>query len=639
MLRKKLIFTLTATAAAATLALGASSALANDYCVGAHPSCPIGVTPTAATATNLQAAVTAATSSPGADTVWVGPGVFSMADLGAPLLAIDSSQLVIRGSGQGQTILQKIGGEAGLVDITGGSGQGSALSDLSIQASGALTDLSPTPVLTLDNVTAQRVSVDVNTGTPPLSVSAVDLTNSSLLDSSVATNSFTAVAASDDDVTVSGTRLTSTAPGAENGLFSYAAATLTYTRNVSVGFHNHLLISGAADELSNSLFDLRDRMDALAIFVSSDGTVSRSVTASDMTIVGSGQDQKALSSRLLDYGPKYPMTVKLKSSIIDLAGPSPTVLTCYRSSSSAGALINGLNNVAADQSPLLYVTSPNSCTNNMADPAFDTASTPVRFVNPAAGDYHLRWDSPFLDTGGTGTSGIDLAGNPRYVTGKAPFTASPASRDPGAYEYQASVPVASFTAAPLTEGSPATFTSTSTDADPGETAQLSYSWNFGDGASATSASVSHTYARNGIYLAKLTATDPAGRTNSTSQTLVVPEPLATVKVTKKPRRAVKRSRSSFKTAKRGQIKLKFNKAAKMRLTIERYNRRASRSKRYKRLKGSQTLSVKSSSVYLAIGGRFNHRRMASGSYRLTITPLAPSGNSGTPVRVSFKLRR
>lgn len=639
---KKLALTLAAIVATAILALTAGPALAGDYCVGANPNCPVGVTPTAATATNLQAALTSASGAAGADTVWVGPGVFNIADLSdLPLSATDADQLVIRGSGQGQTIFRKVGGEAELVDLTGGNGQGSMISDLSIQASGALTTLIPSSVLALTNATAQRVSVELSyDGSDPLALTVVGLTDSSLLDSTVTTNKATAVGALGGDVTVSGTRLTATDLYAETALDSDATATLTYTHNISTGFHSHLMINGEVNEVSNSLIDLRDRMDGGALLVRSDGTADRSVTASDMTIVGSGQVQTALWSSLLDYGPKEPMTVKLKSSIVDLSGPNPTVLGCNRNTADAGQLINAFNNVVADQSPSGYVVGGgNPCTNNMADPSFDTSSTPVGFVNPAAGDYHLRWDSPFLDTGGTGASGTDLAGNPRYVAGKAPFTASPASRDPGAYEYQASVPVASFTASPPIEGAPTTFTATSTDADPGETAQLAHSWSFGDGASASGANVSHTYGRNGIYLVTLTSTDPATRASSTSQTLIVPEPIATVKVTKKPRRAVKRNRSSFKVAKRGQIKLTFSKATKMRLTLERYNRRAVRSKRYKRLKGSQTLSVKSSKVYLAVGGRFNHRRLAVGSYRLTVTPLAPSGNAGRATRVSFKLRR
>src|SRR3712207_7398790 len=44
------------------------------------------------------------------------------------------------------------------------------------------------------------------------------------------------------------------------------------------------------------------------------------------------------------------------------------------------------------------------------------------------------------------------------------------------------------------EGTAITFTGTATDADAGD--ELSLAWDFGDGSTATGASVSHTYANN-----------------------------------------------------------------------------------------------------------------------------------------------
>jgi len=49
----------------------------------------------------------------------------------------------------------------------------------------------------------------------------------------------------------------------------------------------------------------------------------------------------------------------------------------------------------------------------------------------------------------------------------------------------------------------------------------SYSWNFGDGNSASVASPSHTYAANGSYTATLTVTDNEGASHSSSQTVAV----------------------------------------------------------------------------------------------------------------------
>ncbi|MEU0213448.1 PQQ-dependent sugar dehydrogenase [Streptomyces canus] len=50
---------------------------------------------------------------------------------------------------------------------------------------------------------------------------------------------------------------------------------------------------------------------------------------------------------------------------------------------------------------------------------------------------------------------------------------------------------------------------------------LTYSWNFGDGATSTAPNPAHTYKKNGTYTATLTAKDASGRTGSASVQIVV----------------------------------------------------------------------------------------------------------------------
>ena len=66
-----------------------------------------------------------------------------------------------------------------------------------------------------------------------------------------------------------------------------------------------------------------------------------------------------------------------------------------------------------------------------------------------------------------------------------------------------------------------TFTDGSTDPDGAVTA---WSWNFGDGATATTKSPSHTYAASGTYTVGLTVTDNLGATGSTTRTVTVTAP-------------------------------------------------------------------------------------------------------------------
>ena len=69
-----------------------------------------------------------------------------------------------------------------------------------------------------------------------------------------------------------------------------------------------------------------------------------------------------------------------------------------------------------------------------------------------------------------------------------------------------------------TSGLTANFTDSSTDSD-GSIA--SRSWNFGDGATSTTANPSHTYANPGTYTVTLTVTDNGGLQNSTSKPVTV----------------------------------------------------------------------------------------------------------------------
>ena len=78
-------------------------------------------------------------------------------------------------------------------------------------------------------------------------------------------------------------------------------------------------------------------------------------------------------------------------------------------------------------------------------------------------------------------------------------------------------PVAAFSIANLCSGSALAFTSTSTKVSTGAT----YSWSFGDGATATGQSPTHTYAKGGSYVVSLTVTNPGGCFNTTTKTVQV----------------------------------------------------------------------------------------------------------------------
>lgn len=82
-----------------------------------------------------------------------------------------------------------------------------------------------------------------------------------------------------------------------------------------------------------------------------------------------------------------------------------------------------------------------------------------------------------------------------------------------------STPIASAQASPTNGGAPlvVTFTGSATLGD----APLSYSWNFGDGASAAGQTAQNTYQNSGSYNAVLTVTDADGDTSSSGVTITV----------------------------------------------------------------------------------------------------------------------
>ncbi|MGW0735665.1 PQQ-dependent sugar dehydrogenase [Streptomyces sp. NPDC002851] len=71
------------------------------------------------------------------------------------------------------------------------------------------------------------------------------------------------------------------------------------------------------------------------------------------------------------------------------------------------------------------------------------------------------------------------------------------------------------------------FTAKATDAD-GDA--LTYSWDFGDGATSTDQNPSHTYEKNGVYAATVTVKDATGRTGSASAHITVGNTAPTVKL-------------------------------------------------------------------------------------------------------------
>jgi PKD repeat protein len=152
------------------------------------------------------------------------------------------------------------------------------------------------------------------------------------------------------------------------------------------------------------------------------------------------------------------------------------------------------------------------------------SATPSMFVNAAIGDLHL------VSNSSTQANVIGKAVSPTTITTDYDGQARNSPSDIGADQYASSFSPLQVTAGPSqvgNEGSAIQFSGTAS----GGTGTLTYSWNFGDGGTATGTlAPTHTYVTDGSYQATLTVTDVAGHTSSNSTSVTVNNVAPTVNI-------------------------------------------------------------------------------------------------------------
>src|SRR5437667_1727998 len=191
------------------------------------------------------------------------------------------------------------------------------------------------------------------------------------------------------------------------------------------------------------------------------GSFTANVTATDANGV------KAISAKSVTVAP--PLTVSFTET-----PSSPTtgqVVTC------TAATAGGVGTVS-------YSWSFGDGATSTGNPVTHTYTSPASFT---------------VSVTATDSDGV-AAVSSQTLTVRSPLTAS--------FTYTPSNPVT---------GQTVTFTATAS----GGTSPYTFSWSFGDGLSATGASVTHSYTTNGTYTVTLTTNDSGGRTATTSNTVSV----------------------------------------------------------------------------------------------------------------------
>ena len=205
-------------------------------------------------------------------------------------------------------------------------------------------------------------------------------------------------------------------------------ANVTIVRSRFSGASNPVLSTfGSAITVSDSLIELGS-VTANALSVSDNGNPANftgSITARRVTIVGDGvTSQRAASAFANSAADNYSITIS-DSVIANVITP----LSCFESAGTA--------TIATDYSSV-PAGSSDGCGGGITQTHAVSTAAP-RFVNAAAGDYRLRYDSPLVDAGDPAAlaATTDLGKLPRPVDGNGDGSAI---RDVGAYEYQRAHP-------------------------------------------------------------------------------------------------------------------------------------------------------------------------------------------------------
>jgi hypothetical protein len=585
-----------------TLALATAALVAGPFAAAA-PAADFNV----ATGAQLSTALSTAASNGTADRVLLAAGSYA-----GPFAYNSAEGLEVIGAGQATTTITQAGSATGLflqhanatyrVADVGFAVNGSAGNGLRIAGAGVVERVAAT-VVAGSNANA------ISLGRAGIALREATIQGASG-GSGVVYNA--AGASTISDSTISG--------GGINVQANTTGGNLTLARVRLLGPTNEAVAAnfGATVTITDSLIDL-GTTDGFALIAgdsnNAGGANTSAVVASRVTIVGDGvHHQGGVVIVPNTVGDNF--SVALHDSV--LTGLDAGPLICSQTAAGTGAITTDYSSVPADG-------NFSDCTPGITQ-THPVATANLHFLDAAAQDYRLRYDSALVDAGDPAAlaATTDLGRLPRPING---------IRDVGAHEYQRNAPVATAAGVPatVTVGQAVAYTGSATDADPGETPALA--WAFDDGGSAAGAAATHAFATPGSHTATLTATDPAGAVG-TAQVVVTVVAAAGPPVPVVPSADVT-APVITRAAVRGRLaRFVLSEAAAVTVTLE---RRVGR--RYQRVSGRFRMAgAKAGANRLHFPAK-RFRTLRPGRYRATFVARDAAGNVSQRVRKRFSVRR
>ncbi len=572
-----------------------AAAHAADYCVGAAPGCSGTSKPF--TQAGLQEALNlAAADQATADRVMIGPGTLPITST----VGLNSAAVEVIGAGQNQTTISAaMASDSIAVNLNGVGSATTKFRDLTIKLA---SSASPQPrILSAATTTVERVRLIDESGAS--NIVALSLSAGKFVDGSVVTpaSSGTGVMLHSPQ----GGDVFGSVVEAENGI-RISGGSHQIRRTIVRKSKIALTMDAGVVDIADSLFDLGATANAKGIEIANpnNGVLSMTATVKRSTVAGSGPNQKGVFVQADSAGETS--TASMTDTVSSLTGQGSVDVRCSQAAMGTATL-------TTKTSAFATLEQTGSCmpasTGRIA-----LAAAALKFVDRATGDYRLQADSPLVDAG-TSVPGVDetldVLGKARVADGNG---AGGAQVDIGAAEYQLPEPdpqSGGQGGMPEPQGGQG-----------GETPQGG-----GQGQGGETPQGGQGEAPQG---------GQGGETPQGGGLGEAPQAAPTVAVTAKPKSALLRGKTGFSLAKgasRRTFGLTLGSADAVQLTV------AKRTKgKDVALKGSATVKTSSPAVRLAFGGTFGRKRLAAGSYRLTVTPLR--GNAkGKPVTIGFRVAK